>query len=79
MPPASSRGPRSDAPSTRQIIVQPPAIFKSSHLVRGTIRPEAFFGGTMHLDSDKAHSVPGFVAVVGRAGRASLRCFCALM
>ena len=33
-PPASSRGLRSDAPSSRQIIVQPPAIFKSLRLSR---------------------------------------------
>ena len=34
MPPASPRGLRSDAPSRRQIIVQPRAIFKSLHLSR---------------------------------------------
>lgn len=37
MPPASSRGLRSDAPSSRQIIVQPPAIFKSLHLSRSAL------------------------------------------
>ncbi|MGY2049692.1 hydantoinase/oxoprolinase family protein [Methylobacterium sp. JK268] len=26
-----------------------------AHLVRGTIRPDAFLGGTMHLDPDAAH------------------------
>jgi hypothetical protein len=37
MPPASSRGLRSDAPSSRQIIVQSPAIFKSLHLSRSAL------------------------------------------
>ena len=37
MPPASSCGLRSDAPSSRHIIVQPPAIFKSLRLSRSAL------------------------------------------
>jgi hypothetical protein len=37
MPPAFSRGLWSDAPSSRQIIVQPPAIFKGLRLTRSAL------------------------------------------
>ena len=33
-----------------------------AHLVRGTIRPEAFLGGAMRLDGERAHAVFGDVA-----------------
>jgi len=37
-----------------------------AHLVRGTIRPDAFLGGTMRLDPDAAHRA--FEPVAGRLG-----------
>ncbi len=37
-----------------------------AHLVRGTIRPEAFLGGAMRLDNDRAHSA--FVDVARQLG-----------
>jgi hypothetical protein len=37
MPPASSRGLRSDAPSSSQIIAQPPATFKSLNLSQSAL------------------------------------------
>ncbi len=33
-----------------------------AHVVRGTIRPEAFLGGTMQLDADRAHAAFATVA-----------------
>ncbi|MFE1598992.1 hydantoinase/oxoprolinase family protein [Methylobacterium sp. ID0610] len=37
-----------------------------AHLVRGTIRPDAFLGGTMRLDPDAAHRA--FEPIAGRLG-----------
>ena len=37
-----------------------------AHVVRGTIRPDAFLGGTMSLDADKAHAA--FANVAARLG-----------
>ena len=37
-----------------------------AHVVRGTIRPEAFLGGTMALDTDRAHAA--FQTVAARLG-----------
>lgn len=37
-----------------------------AHVIRGTIRPDAFLGGTMSLDADKAHKA--FEDVAGRLG-----------
>ena len=37
-----------------------------AHVVRGTIRPQAFLGGTMALDADRAHAA--FRDIAGRLG-----------
>ncbi|MGE0750297.1 MAG: hydantoinase/oxoprolinase family protein [Variibacter sp.] len=37
-----------------------------AHVVRGTIRPDAFLGGTMNLDADKAHKA--FEGVAAKLG-----------
>ena len=60
MPPASSHGLRSDTLSSRRIIVQPPAIFKSLRLSRSALTSRSTLTVRhTHSQTTRAMSLPG--------------------